>query len=247
MSEATEQAAIWDRWAGEDVTTYGVKDPQTAADFLAPFAATGPALELGPGVGLVAMELARRGATVTGLEISPQMAEQIEQSRGDLPVTVQVGDMAAIPDIGPFALIYATNSTMFSLLTQQRQLDCFAGMARVLAPQGRIVLEAFAPHRQGAVTHRQNLALRALGEDLVDLSATIHDPATQRLTFREIRLAADQRVKVLPVETRYIWPSEMDLMARLAGLTLIERFNGYARGAYSADSVRHVSVYGRPQ
>ncbi len=242
MTEQDEQASRWDLWADQDVKTYGAKDPQTAATFLAKLSGPAGALELGAGIGLVARALAAHGVPVTALDISPEMCARIDTSRGDVAVTTVVGDMADIPVCGPFDLIYATTSTFYSLLSQQRQLSCLSNSARLLTPHGKIVLELFAPLRQGAVTHRQNLALRAFGEDNVDISATVHDPVSQRITFREIRIAATS-MNVLPVEIRYTWPSELDLMARVAGLQLLHRYSGWDGGVFDANSVRHLSVY----
>lgn len=245
MTGPREAGTAWDRWTDADIRIYGVQKPEPIAAFLAKFAGT-RALELGPGAGLVAFALAEHGVPVVALDISPNMCNRIEQHCGDRPVTAVVGDMTVIDIDGTFDLVYATTSTIFSLLTQQQQIDCFASMTRVLAPGGTIVLEAFAPLRQGAVVHRQNLALRAFDEDRVDLSATIHEPASQRITFREVRMADGQPPQVLPVNIRYAWPSELDLMARLAGLTLIDRFGGWDHRPYDANCPRHVSVYGRP-
>jgi SAM-dependent methyltransferase len=245
MNERVDRASAWDRWTDDDIQTYGVKDPAPIASFLAKIGGGGRALELGPGAGLVAFALAEHGIPVLALDISANMCARIERNRGDRPVTAMVGDMTTIDVEGPFELIYATTSTIFSLLTQQEQIDCFASMARVLSSDGRVVLEAFAPLRQGAVTHRQNLALRAFADDAVDVSATIHEPATQRITFREVRMTNGEPVAVLPVDIRYAWPTELDLMARLAGLTLLDRFGGWDQRAYDSNCPRHVSVYGR--
>lgn len=245
MIERVDRASAWDRWSDADIQTYGVKDPAPIASFLAKVGGGRSALELGPGAGLVAFALADCGIPVVALDISANMCARIERDRGARPVTAVVGDMTTIDIEGSFDVIYATTSTFFSLLSQQEQIDCFASMSRVLAPDGRVVLEAFAPLRQGAVVHRQNLALRAFTDEAVDVSATIHEPATQRITFREVRMTHGQPMAVLPVDIRYAWPSEMDLMARLAGLTLLDRFGGWDQRAYDANCPRHVSVYGR--
>lgn len=245
MPQQHDQANNWDRWADQDVNTYGAKDPKSPAAFLAGYATGGSrALELGPGVGTVAKELAAHGIEVVGIDISPQMVARMTAHCAGLPVTAIVGDMADADIPGPFHLVYATTSTIYSLLTQARQRDCFANVAKVLARAGRFVVDAFVPLKQGAVMHRQNVALRALGEDNVDISATIHDPSTQRITFREVRMSGCEGLSVLPVEIRYIHPSEMDLMAALAGLELLERFGDWDRGAFGPGSTRHISVYG---
>lgn len=245
MTGSPDMAAAWDRWTDDDVRIYGVRDPAPIAVFLAGCAGN-RALELGPGGGVVAFALADRGVPVVALDISPTMCARIERDRGARPVTPVVGDMSVIDVDGSFDLVYSTTSTLFSLVTQQQQIDCFASMARVLAPGGTVVVEAFAPLRQGAVVHRQNVALRAFDDDRVDVSATVHDPATQRVTFREVRMEDGCTLVVLPVDIRYVWPSELDLMARLAGLRLVDRFGGWDRRRYDATCPRHVSVYGRP-
>jgi cyclopropane fatty-acyl-phospholipid synthase-like methyltransferase len=244
MTGPHDTAAAWERWTDADIRIYGVQKPEPIAAFLAKYAGA-RALELGPGAGVVAYALAEHGVPVVALDISANMCERIEQHRAGRPVTAVVGDMTVIDVDGTFDLVYSTTSTIFSLLTQQQQIDCFANMARVLAPGGTVALEAFAPLRQGAVVHRQNLALRAFDDDRVDLSATVHDPAAQRITFREVRMTDGQPLTVLPVDIRYAWPSELDLMARLAGLILIDRFGAWDRRPYDANCPRHVSVYGR--
>ncbi|WP_080636119.1 class I SAM-dependent methyltransferase [Salinispora mooreana] len=201
---------------------------------------------LGPGAGKVAYALADQGVSVVALGISPTMCKRIEQHRGTRAVTPVVGDMTVIDVDGSFDLVYSTTSTLFSLLTQQQQIDCFTSMARVLTEEGTVVVEAFVPLRQCAVLNRQNVALRAFDTDRVDILATMHDPVSQRITFRELRMADGQPAAVLPADIRYIWPSELDLMAQLAGLTLVNRYGGWDKRPYEASCPRHVSVYGRP-
>jgi SAM-dependent methyltransferase len=244
VSEQHEQAARWDRWAEQDVRVFGTHDPRPATTFLAKLAGGERALELGPGAGQVAMALAEHGIPVTALEISPQMAKHIEQRKGELPVTVQVGDMAEFDVDGQFNLIYTTTSTFYSLLTQQRQIDCFSSVARALTGDGRFVIDAFVPLKVPAVLGSQVVSLRDLTPDLVDLSATKHNPVTQRILFQEVRLES-AGMRILPIEIRYAWPSELDLMARLVGLCLVGRYSGWDEQPYGSSSTRHVSVYGK--
>lgn len=245
MNAGFDPAAAWDRWTDEDIQAYGIKDPTSAAAFLAKRCGGGRALELGPGAGHVAIALADLGTPVVALDISEKMCARIDHNRGTRPVTAIVGDMTNIDVNGQFDLIYSTTSTIFSLLTQEEQVTCFASMARVLVAGGKAVVQASAPLRRGSVLHRTNLAVRDFGDECLGLSATTHNPATQRVTFREITIANGQPASVLPVETRYAFPSELDLMARLAGLRLLDRFGGWDERVYDASSVQHVSVYGR--
>ncbi len=242
MAESEEQAARWDLWASHDDRVFATADPRPAGMFLAKIAAGGHALELGAATGRVAVALAEQGVPVTALDISPEMIRRIEDARGSLPVTARVGDMAEVPVDGAFSLVYATLSTFFGLLTQERQIECFTNVARVLAPDGKFVIEAFVPLRQGIVTRGQQLAIRAMAPGCVDLSATLHDAANQRITFQEIRVDADG-LRMLPIEIRYVWPSELDLMARLAGMSLHARYGDWDCGAFSSASLRHISLY----
>jgi len=145
---------------------------------------------------------------------------------------------------GQFALVYVAFNTFFALPTQDDQLRCFAAVASRLAPGGRFVIEAFVPDLT-RFTRDQTLLVQRIDTAAVHLEATRHDAAAQRVWSQHVVVREDG-IRLFPVELRYAWPSELDLMARLAGLHLAERWGGWARQPFTAASAAHVSVYARP-
>ncbi|MFJ2087537.1 class I SAM-dependent methyltransferase [Micromonospora chokoriensis] len=239
MSEPSDQASRWDAWADDDDALFGVPDPHHAATFLSDLAGSGPVLDLGAGTGRVATAIASHGIPVTALDISPAMVRRLKEVAGELPIDTVIGDMAEPPVDGPYSLVYTTHSTIFSLLTQTRQVACFASAARVLTPNGCFVIDAFIPSGR---TTPSGLAVRALSAAHVDLSITVHDPLHQRMTFQEVRLS-NGNLRLLPIEIRYAAPSELDLMAGMAGMALVARYANWDRAELARGSQRHVSVY----
>jgi SAM-dependent methyltransferase len=211
-------------------------------DRLAELAGPGPALELGIGTGRVALPLAARGVEVHGIDASAAMVERLRAKPGGDAIPVTLADFAAVPVDGSYRLVYVVFNTFFSLLTQDDQVRCFAAVAARLAPEGAFAVEAFVPdptlHPGG-----QSIRARHLALDLVRLDVALHDPVAQRVDFQHVLLGADG-VRLVPGSIRYAWPSELDLMARLAGLRLRERWGGWRRQPYTAStSDLHVSVY----
>ncbi|HET9291990.1 MAG TPA: class I SAM-dependent methyltransferase [Actinomycetes bacterium] len=217
-------------------------DPVDCVDRLAELAGPGPALELGIGTGRIALPLAARGVEVHGIDASAAMVEQLRAKPGGEAVPVAIGDFADLPVEGSFTLVYAVFNTFFSLLTQDAQVRCFQAVADRLAPGGAFALELFVPdptlHPGG-----QSIRTRHLGLDLVRFDLALHDPVAQRVDFQNVLLAADG-ARLMPGSVRYAWPSELDLMARLAGLRLRERWGGWRREPYTGStSGLYVAVY----
>jgi SAM-dependent methyltransferase len=217
-------------------------DPVDCVDRLAELAGPGPALELGIGTGRIALPLAARGVEVHGIDASAAMVEQLRAKPGGEAVPVAIGDFADLPVEGSFTLVYAVFNTFFSLLTQDAQVRCFQAVADRLAPGGAFALELFVPdptlHPGG-----QSIRTRYLGLDLVRFDLALHDPVAQRVDFQNVLLAADG-ARLMPGSVRYAWPSELDLMARLAGLRLRERWGGWRREPYTGStSGLYVAVY----
>ncbi len=234
-----DTAARWDRWADEDDYLFGTRAPEPAADFLAALAGAGPGLDLGAGTGRVPRALAERGVPMTAVEISPAMAARLRRECAGLSVTVEEADMASFTLQDRFSVISSVNGSLFSLLTQQAQASCFQAAAAHLRTDGAFVVHAFVPW---IIAQHPAVALRHLSETHVDLSVLRHDAAAQRVTFQEIRLQ-DAGLRLLPVDIRYAWPAELDLMARQAGLRLSARYGDFDRQPYTGASQRHVSVY----
>jgi hypothetical protein len=175
------------------------------------------------------------------------VARMLEKPLGT-GIPVVMGSFAELPDdpviAGPFSLAYVVFNTLFALFTQEEQVRCFQGVAQRLAPGGVFVLEAFVPDVT-RFQRGQTIQATRVGTEGAMLDICIHDPVTQRVTTQHVVLS-EAGIRLYPVQIRYVWPTEMDLMARLAGLRLRERWAGWNREPFSAESGSHVSVYERP-
>jgi SAM-dependent methyltransferase len=231
-------AAIYDSSAGLPT------DTDEAVEFLAGLAAAGPVLELGIGTGRIALPLLERGLEVHGIDASERMVERLRAKPGGERVTVTIGDFAEVAVEGTFHLVFVVFNTFFGLLDQEAQVRCFQSAAAPLAPGGAFVIEAFVPDPT-RFSGGQHLGTREVTADSLRLDASTHDPVAQRVRTQHVFL--DERgIRLYPVQIRYAWPSELDLMARLAGLTLAERWSGWRREPFTPAAGRHVSVYRRP-
>ena len=240
MSGFDDPGFFGDRWASsyDDVTDL---DPGPAVEFLAGVAGDGRVLELAVGTGRVALPLARRGISVEGVEASAAMVERLRAKPGGETMPVAIGDMADVPVDGPFSMVYLVFNTLYNLIHQERQVDCFRNVARVLEPGGVFVLETFIPDL--AMFHKgQRVEAPVVTEDSAALRLSHHDPVKQHLTRQYVRLDS-KGFHLTPVLLRYCWPSELDLMARLAGLRLRERHADWHRTPFGAESSSHISVY----
>ncbi|BDT39542.1 class I SAM-dependent DNA methyltransferase [Streptomyces yaizuensis] len=242
MEEFDQQAARWDQWAPHYDQLATGRLPQRDAARLLELAPDGPALELGCGTGLVALELARLGADVTGLDASPKMvaAFNTKAEAAGLPARALLGDMTRIGLDRHFALVFVVASTLFTLTTQQGQVACFRAAAGHLRQGGVFIVEAEVPAwHPGA---RQAVSVHEVGDGHAQWSAMLHDPVTQVVRAQEIR-ADHNGARLLPLVTRYAWPGELDLMAQLAGMHLVLRHGDWEGGSFNAGSRRHLSVY----
>jgi SAM-dependent methyltransferase len=230
-------AEVYDTWAADDPESQAA-----AVNFLAELAGpSGSALELGIGTGRIALPLTARGIEVTGVEASEQMVAQLRGKPGGAELPVVVGDMAEVPVRGVFDVVYLVASTLYGLTDQQTQLRCVTAAALRLAAGGRLVVEAFVPD-PSRFDRGQRVQARAVDVDGVRLDVTRHDPVTQTVVSQQIAITADG-IRLCPVRLRYIWPSELDLMAKLAGLRLVQRSGGWRGEPFTAESGSHVCVY----
>jgi SAM-dependent methyltransferase len=213
-----------------------------AAGVLAELAAGGKVLELAIGTGRIALPLAARGLSVSGIDASPEMIAKLRAKPGGEAIPVRIGDMANVDIDGEFDLVFLGFNTLFNLTSQDDQVRCFRNVARRLAPRGVFVVEAFVPDVAHFVD-RERVRTVKIAFGSVFLEASIHDPVTQRIDHQYIAAAANG-VRLTPLPMRYVWPSDMDLMAKLAGLELRRRWAGWDRSAFTATSAKHVSVYG---
>lgn len=220
-------------------------DEHSAAGFLRSVAGDGPALELGIGTGRVALPLRRLGVEVHGIEASPRMIERLRAKRGGARIPVAVGDLVDVDAPAErYPLVYVVFNTIFAPLTQAEQVRCFADVARRLTPGGVFVVEAFVPDPT-LYDRGDRVEAFDVQTDRVRVDVARHDAAAQTVIGQHV-VVTERGVRLYPFSLRYIWPSEMDLMARLAGLRPRERYGGWHHEPFTAASVFHVSVYERP-
>lgn len=224
---------------------YGPHEPYVAqaVEFLAARAGGQPALELGIGTGRIALPLVELGVSVAGIEASSRMVERLRSKPGGRAIPVAMGDFADVrAPGGPYGMVYVVFDTFFALLIQEDQLRCFANVAANLTPGGAFVLEAMVPDLT-LFDRGQRLPTAPLDGAVTHLPATTHDLASQRIRSHDVVAGTDGSV-TCPIDFRYAWPSELDLMARLAGMRLIGRWGGWRGQAFTSASSRHVSVWG---
>ena len=220
-------------------------DEDDAVAFLAELAGDGKALELAIGTGRIGLPLAARGVALEGIDLSPDMVAQLRKKPGGEGIPVTIGDFSEVPVAGTYRLVYVVFNTFFNLLHQDEQVRCFENVAAHLADDGAFVIEARVPAHIHALPGDQYVQAEEVGVEEVWLDVARYDPVTQRLEETHVRLRADGGVGLFPIVTRYCYPSELDLMARIAGLRLRERWGGWSREPFDARSELAVSVYGR--
>jgi hypothetical protein len=172
------------------------------------------------------------------------MVAKLRVKPGGEQISVTMGDFADVPVTGTYPLIYLVFNTLFNLLTQDDQVRCFGNVASHLTEDGCFVVEAFVPTYLYRLRDDQYVDAEAIGVTEATLDVGRHDPVAQRLDETHIVLGREG-VRLYPIVCRYAWPSELDLMARLAGLRLRDRWGGWNREPFTAVSKLHVSVYGR--
>jgi SAM-dependent methyltransferase len=206
-------------------------------DFLAGLAGDGAALEFAIGTGRVAVPLAARGIRVAGIDDSGAMLQRLRAKTSAIEA-VQ-GDMATTRVDGEFSLVFLVFNTISNLTTQDAQVACFANAAAHLRPGGRFVIENGVPALQSLPPGQTVLPWRA---DPEGFSYDVYDVVTQNFSSQHFYIA-DGELEAFPVEFRYAWPAELDLMARIAGLRLEHRYAGWDRAPFTALSPSHVSVW----
>jgi SAM-dependent methyltransferase len=221
---------------------YATHDPN-AITTLKELAQGGRTLELAIGTGRIAIPLQEAGVAVSGIDASPAMLAKLKAKPGGAAIPVSVGNFADVAADGSFSLIYVIFNTFYALLSQEEQLRCFANVANHLAEGGVFVIEAFVPDL-ARFTRGQNLSVVKLTEGRAHIDASQHDLAAQTITSQHM-MFTEQGTKMYPVKLRYAWPSELDLMARLAGLKLVNRWANWKRDPFTSASGGHVSVYGK--
>ena len=219
-------------------------DPGTtdaAVEVIAEIAGQGSILELAIGTGRIALPLARKGLDIAGIDASPDMVAKLRHKPGGGNIPVTIGDFADVAVEDQFDHVFLVFNTLFNLKSQDDQVRCFKNVADRLNDNGTFLIEAFVPdfsdYKKG-----QNVRTMRLDMESVWLEAAVHDPARQLLEFQRIRIT-DDGMRLVPLPLRYAWPAEIDLMAKLAGLEPKQRWGGWDRSPFTANSKMHVSVY----
>jgi SAM-dependent methyltransferase len=231
--------------AGYDSASAAMFEPavvEPAVDFLAVLAGDGAALELGIGTGRVALPLSQRGVPVHGIDLSPAMVQRLRAKPGADHVGVTIGDFATTRVNGTFRLAYLVFNTIMNLITQDDQVECFRNVAAHLEPGGCFVIEVAVPDLRrlppGETVRAFTVSPTYVGLD------EYTDMVAQISYSHHYRVVGD-KLEVFSAPFRYVWPSELDLMARIAGMTLRERWSGWKREPFTSESMSHVSVWER--
>ena len=225
-----------------DASTDPEFDPDvisSTVDFLAGRARGGRALELGIGTGRIALPLARRGVAVHGIDLSTAMVRRLRAKPGGRDIGVTIGDFATTRVDGSFSLAYLVFNAILNLTTQAAQVACFRNVAAHLAPGGRFVIEVGVPELQRLPPGETVLPF-LIGDTRWGFDE--YDVANQGLTSHHFEIV-NGRVERLSIPFRYAWPSELDLMAELAGMRLRERWAGWNGEPFTSESRQHVSVW----
>lgn len=236
----------------DDISTYGERIADIYDDLystyneamipaLADLSRGGRALELGIGTGRIALPLAQEGIEVHGLDVSPAMVSKLRAKPGGEAIPVTFGNFADVAVEGEFSLVYVVFNTFFGLLSQEEQLRCFRNVAQHLPPDGVFLLELFVPD-VARFKAGQNLKAIKVTSEGITLDVSLHDPVNQRITAQHV-IIRESGVKLYPVQLRYVWPSELDLMAQLAGLRLHQRWGNWQRSPFTSNSGAHISIY----
>ncbi|WP_433556544.1 class I SAM-dependent DNA methyltransferase [Pseudonocardia xinjiangensis] len=224
-------------------------DETAAVARLAELAGPGPALEFAIGTGRIALPLAATGLRVDGIELAPAMIERLRAKPGGDALNVACGDMAVVEMPDRYPLVYIVFNSIMNLLTQDEQVQCIANAARHLTDDGVFVVENVVPDPMYGLRHDRNgvdqyVDAAQIGPERVSVEVGRYDRATQRVDKCHLGLS-ENGVALEPIALRYIWPSELDLMARLAGLGRRARWGGWSDEPFDGRSLRHVTVYSR--
>ena len=226
----------------DDLATRG--DETATIALLEQLARGGPALELAIGTGRIALPLSDRGIRVDGIDFSPAMVAKLRAKPGADKIAITMGNFADVAVPNTYRLIYVVFNTLFNLLSQEEQVRCFENVAAHLTDDGLFVVEGEVPADWYRLRKNQYVDLEAVEVGNVRLDVARYDPVKQLLEETHVVLSSTG-IHLNPIVTRYAWPSELDLMARIAGLQLKERWGGWSRELFTGTSSNCVSVYGR--
>ncbi|MBL3666198.1 class I SAM-dependent methyltransferase [Streptomyces sp. M2CJ-2] len=243
-----QQEEIWDADTAQryDTPGTGMFAPEVlgpAVDRLAGLAGEGAALEFAVGTGRVAVPLAERGVPVTGIELSVPMVERLRTKADEATIPVVIGDMATTVAPGEYSLVYLVYNTLSNLLTQTEQVECFRNAARHLVPGGRFVIELWVPELRKLPPGQEAMVWQS---EPGYIGLDTYDVLRQQVVSHHFRFDGTRQARLFRSPHRYVWPAELDLMARLAGFEPEARHADWAGAPFTAESRSHVSVYRIP-
>ncbi|MEO1352523.1 MAG: class I SAM-dependent methyltransferase [Cyanobacteria bacterium J06635_15] len=226
----------------DDVDSFNLEAVDPVVDFLAELVGSGSALEFGIGTGRIALPLTMKGVNVHGIDLSKAMLTKLAEKTGGDRISVTQGDFATTSCSGSFSLVYLIFNTIMNLTTQEAQVRCFQNAASHLNPGGNFVIQVMVPALQqippGETNHVFDLRDDHWGVDTYDV-------VSQSLTSHHLKVH-NQKVDLSSTPFRYVWPSELDLMARIANLRLKARWGGWQKEPFTNTSRYHVSVWEKP-
>ncbi|WP_458111178.1 class I SAM-dependent methyltransferase [Arthrobacter sp. R1-13] len=243
------QQQLWDHHVAKEYDTpgEGMFSPEVLGptiEVLSKFAGPGPAVEFAIGTGRVAIPLAEAGVQVSGIELSHAMISRLREKVGEDRIPVVQGDMTEASAGEDFSLAFLVFNTISNLLTQDEQVRCFQNAARHLAPGGRFVIELWVPQlRSLPPGHGATVEVSQPGYLLVDTYDVLHQHVVSHHVQFGPELSEGRDAKIGRTPHRYVWPSELDLMGRLAGFELESRWADWDRSEFTAEARSHVSVY----
>jgi SAM-dependent methyltransferase len=230
-------AEVYDQWYSEF--------DQSSISTLVELSQGGRVLELGIGTGRIALPLHHAGIEVHGIDASQTMLAKLKAKPGGEKIKVTLANFADVNVEGHYDLIFVVFNTFFALLTQEEQIHCFKNAASRLSPNGVFLIEVFVPDMARYVDN-QTVRVSASDDNSVRLEAIQVDMIKQQINSKQIYLS-EEGIRMYPVKIRYAWPSELDLMARLAGLSLQHRWGTWRKDTLTNESGKHISVYGHSQ
>ncbi len=221
-----------------DMFDHAVVEP--AVEFLAGLAGGGAALELGIGTGRIALPLSQRGVRTSGIELSAAMAARLREKPGGQDIDVVIGDFATTKAGGPFTLAYLVYNTIMNLTTQDDQVACFRNVAEHLESGGTFVIEVGVPNLRRLPPGE---TIQAFTVQPTHFAFDEYTDLVGQISYSHHYHVRGDRLEVFSAPFRYVWPSELDLMARLAGMTLRERWSDWNRAPFTGESEKHISVW----
>jgi SAM-dependent methyltransferase len=234
-------AAVYDTY--EDREEFAADDIRATVDFLAELAGDGPALEFGIGTGRIGLPLSQRGVPTYGVDLSRSMVARLKAKPGGDAVPVTIGDFATTTVEGSFRLVYLLCNTIMNLTTREAQAACFRNAAAHLRPGGFFVIKVTIPELQWLPPGE---TLHVFARSDTHWGVDEYDVADQGLVSHHFDRTADGRFELTSMPFRYVWPSELDLMADAAGMRPYGRWEWWRREPFTSDSRKHVSVWQKP-